>query len=211
MMKRKRKFGQMEIMGIAVIVLLISVGFMFFLKFSLTKDAKTVQKSFQKSVIPTYFIASILETSITPGDCDLEGNLKDLISDCVEWSGCLVDNNMKLPLLAGNIDREYGSYDGTSTNYDCRQCASGIEKFGTSSEYKYPPTSCGYIYEKIDTIMRTTLGEQGRKYIFSIENQNRDEIMRISSGDCTIGQSGSTEYKEFILANGEHITMTICD
>ena len=199
----KKRKGQMEIMGIAVIVILVSLGFMFFLKFSLSKDSEPLQKSFQKATIPTYFINAFLETSIGTSACDIEGKLKDLVSDCVQNSGCSgAYTNLPTNTIAMSQDA-LPYYVILQKDYDCIQCDQIDSK-------TYPTTSCGYLYKSLKDMFDKTIELQGKKYIFELENQNEQTILRITNGNCTITSKGSTQYKEFVLANSEKITLTIC-
>ncbi len=75
-----RKKGQMEIMGLVLIVVLISLGFLFYLRFSvLSPDKGDVRKSTTESALASNIINTMLST--TSKDCQ-NREIKELIQDC---------------------------------------------------------------------------------------------------------------------------------
>jgi hypothetical protein len=77
----KIKKSQMEMMGLAIIVILISFGLLFFLRFSLMKPSTTPTQEYKKSALASNFINTLVETDAA--NCS---NVKfsDLFKDCAE-------------------------------------------------------------------------------------------------------------------------------
>ena len=186
------KRAQMEIMGVAVIAILIVFGLLFFLRFSAIQDTdESVQKSFQKASMATYVVQSFLDTTVKKGDCEVEGGLEDLITDCVTNAGCGV-----------RCDTDNGGCEvGGGVGINCVQC-----DFTQGGATIPDISSCEYLYYSANYILSETLGEQGRDYRFTIGTS--DEIfVRVKSPSCPAVRN----FREFPLANGEKITMAMCD
>lgn len=188
-----KKRAQMEIMGIAVVVVLILFGMLFYIRISLTSDdQESAQQQFQKASMATYFIQSMLESSIRPGDCDVEGRVKDLITDCVTNAGC------------GRICNEEGcrvcdvedECPGSDTN--CMMC--------TDASTGNDITSCEYLRSEVLVMLGETLVLQGRDYKLTIGSSD-DIYISLKSESC----SSVRQFREFVLANGEKIRMSMCE
>jgi hypothetical protein len=74
-----RKKGQIEMFGLAVIVILISLGFFIFVSFKSQQKPDNPQKEFTNDKMANDFVLSILDVSVK--DCE-EYSVKDLIIDC---------------------------------------------------------------------------------------------------------------------------------
>ncbi len=75
--KMVNKKSQMEIMGLAIIVLLLSIGLLFYLKFSTSKSSTTKQE-FVQSERASNMLSVLLSTTT---DCR-DANIKNLLVDC---------------------------------------------------------------------------------------------------------------------------------
>jgi hypothetical protein len=78
--KRKQKKGQIEMFGLAVIVILISIGFFIFVSFKSNQKPENVQKEFTTDKMADDFVLSILQVSVA--ECP-QFSINDLIIDCV--------------------------------------------------------------------------------------------------------------------------------
>ncbi|MBI4142146.1 hypothetical protein HY484_04425 [Candidatus Woesearchaeota archaeon] len=76
--KMKKNKAQMEIMGLAIIILLIGVGLLFALQYSLKKPMTTVQKT-KESILAANFLTTLLNTNT---ECN-NRMIKELLQDCV--------------------------------------------------------------------------------------------------------------------------------
>ncbi|HLD88711.1 MAG TPA: hypothetical protein VI894_00745 [Candidatus Nanoarchaeia archaeon] len=70
--------GQMEIMGLAMIVILLSVGLLFYLRFSISKPEQQAKEEFTKSERASNMLSSLLSTTT---DCR-DASIKSLLVDC---------------------------------------------------------------------------------------------------------------------------------
>ncbi|MFA5797759.1 MAG: hypothetical protein WC916_07055 [Candidatus Woesearchaeota archaeon] len=85
MMEHKNNRGQMEAFGLAIIVILIIIGFFFFVSFKAQsiKDAPQYQKEYVDEQAPQKFVIAF--TKLTVKECDTYRNKQDieyLIHDC---------------------------------------------------------------------------------------------------------------------------------
>ena len=74
---RIQKRGQVEIMGIALVVILITIGIVFVAKYS-AKEPKKTQEEFQRRELPKTIITSLVEVRST---CNNE-KMSDVMQDC---------------------------------------------------------------------------------------------------------------------------------
>lgn len=77
-MKRKKN-GQIEIFGLAVIVILISIGFLIFVSFRSSQQPDNPQKEFTNDKLASDFVLSIVDVNIK--ECPTY-NVRDMIIDC---------------------------------------------------------------------------------------------------------------------------------
>jgi hypothetical protein len=77
---RKRKSAQMEIMGLAIIVLLITLGFLLYLRFSKSSDQPEIKQDFMDTKLASNLLTVILKTT----DENLDMELKNLFQACAE-------------------------------------------------------------------------------------------------------------------------------
>lgn len=87
------KKGQMEIIGLVFIVLLITIGMLFYVKFSLNESES--KKVYTRSGLATSTMSAVMKTTISEITCfgpyQIRGNDNyitigtDLIEDCAKW------------------------------------------------------------------------------------------------------------------------------
>lgn len=81
----------MEIMGLAIIIILVSLGFLFILKFNVSKKPAELHKEFTKIETASNFLNSLLRT--TSIDCyDL--SFTEIFQDCGKGSLIICENGM---------------------------------------------------------------------------------------------------------------------
>ncbi len=78
-MKQKKKKSQMEIMGLVVIVILITLGMFFVVRFMITKQPSEIKKSYTRTEITANLLNSLLKT--TSEDCH-GMTVTQLLQDC---------------------------------------------------------------------------------------------------------------------------------
>lgn len=72
--------AQTEIFGLAIVVLLLSVGLLFAIGFMTKKEPSTIKKEFTQTEVGYNFLGVMLETTT---DCD-DLSVTELIKDCAE-------------------------------------------------------------------------------------------------------------------------------
>jgi hypothetical protein len=79
-MKMQFKKSQMEIMGLAVVVILITLGIFFVIQFIVLKEPSQVKKTYTQTQSAANLLNSMLKT--TTKDC-IETSISQLLQDCV--------------------------------------------------------------------------------------------------------------------------------
>ena len=80
--KRSRKRGQMEIMGLMIVVILLIVGVLFAIKFVVLKKPAETRQTFSRTQMASNMGLALM--SSTTEDCRGTA-IKDLLIDCAEW------------------------------------------------------------------------------------------------------------------------------
>ena len=160
----KTKKAQMEIMGLAIIILLTAIGLLFAFKFMATKPKNELRQDFVDTKLASNMLNVILKTTL---DCkDIE--IKNLYQDCAEgianidYCGtndpCNKASEVVEDILDNTLKKWERSYHFTATlgsnppvtdisNKDCTK-----ENIGTSLESEtYPiPTDRGTMLIRLD-------------------------------------------------------------
>ncbi len=108
------KRSQAEIMGLAIIVLLISVGFIFYVAFTVTKTPSRVAEVYKYDQMGENMVNALLE--ITVPDCE-DYSIEQLISDCAMQerircpaSSCDELRDVIETIFEGTLNHWYVSY-----------------------------------------------------------------------------------------------------
>lgn len=91
-MSAKKRRAQMEIMGLAIIFILVIFGVLFGLRFVLTKPDSDVRKGFQESTLAANMLTAIRGTTTDCNDASIEQLLQDCASEkaisCGDKNSC---------------------------------------------------------------------------------------------------------------------------
>lgn len=163
------KRGQTEIMGLAVIVLLISIGLLFVFRFMNSETKSQLKQEFVDTKLASNMLSVILRTTL---DCK-QIEVKNLYQDCAEgishidYCGssdpCLTANNVVSEIFEKTLERWNKAYRftvkigsgpspeiTTMTHLDCTPDNIGI-KFNKLESETYPiPTDSGTLLIKLD-------------------------------------------------------------
>jgi len=77
----KSRLGQMEVFGLAVIVVLVSIGFFIFVSYKMNHKTDNPQAEFTNDKMANDFVLSIID--VTVSECP-NYNIQDLIIDCAK-------------------------------------------------------------------------------------------------------------------------------
>ena len=112
---RKNKKSQAEIVGLVIIVLLITIGLLFVVKFVVLREPSDVKKTFVHSELASNMVKVLLETTTT---CK-ESSVKDLFQDCAAFKGinceeldsCEMVNDTIGKILTNSLDKWNKQYE----------------------------------------------------------------------------------------------------
>lgn len=79
----QNKLGQMEIMGLVIIVILVAIGMLFAIQFLINKPAGRETSAVKESTMAANFLNTMLSTTT---DC-YERNVRELLQDCALTGG----------------------------------------------------------------------------------------------------------------------------
>ena len=167
---RRNKKSQMEIMGLAIVVIIIVIGFSFMIRFLANRKTTEYKEDFSKSELVSNIINTILKTTATTtGNC--KGmSFSDLLARCHEGSSIdcgdpddvceFTKNNMETILqnTIGENKLKLDYYLKVSTNLDGTQEIDGSFNMGTgqctgtkkSNSYPVPTSTAQNIYVILD-------------------------------------------------------------
>ena len=165
-MKPKTK-AQMEILGLAVVVVIMLAAAMIYLRLSATKKDIDYRKPFASSEIASNMINTFLDT--TSKDC-LQLSMTGLLQDCAQSTGLVCDNGQNScdylketanEIFSKTLDRwkiKYEFMACTSFDFKIARCEPNSVLIGAGSrcigekEFKlFPiPVSSGTMYAKLD-------------------------------------------------------------
>ena len=159
-----RTNAQMEIMGLAIIVILISLGLLFLIQFSLSKEPSHLKKTFTQTQLAANLLSSMLRT--TSQDC-FGNSISELLKDCTEnfnapTTQLRCENNLKScdylqdtfkPLL----DQTLGDWGNQSYQFEAKIPGQSILKFSSGkcsgekeSKQNYLQTNAGTLTITMD-------------------------------------------------------------
>ena len=84
------KRGQTEMLGLAIVVILIAVGMLLFIRFSLLSPKEDLKKTFVATETAYNILGSALDTS-TP-DCKPNTDLTSLLADCAVFESIICND-----------------------------------------------------------------------------------------------------------------------
>lgn len=157
-----RKRSQMEIMGLAVIVILIALSMLFVIRFVVMKPPSEAKKTYEHSELASNIISAILETTT---DCQgIKVSMTELFRDCA-----LHAPRQGLPGGSYNCIDDYEDNDEPHPAPD------------------YPgPDSCTFLNKTIDIILQGSLEEWNTEYNFLayVLNDPRQAMSNFSNSLC---------------------------
>jgi len=154
---RKNKKSQAEIVGLVIIVLLITIGLLFFVKFVVLKEPSDVKKTFVHSELASNMVKVLLETTT---DCK-ESSVKALLQDCAAFKrincdgiySCEKVNDTIGIILTNTLEEWNKQYEfrayipGNDPISSYGKCAPRADRESTT----YPiPTDMGTLFVKMD-------------------------------------------------------------
>ncbi len=117
------KKAQMEVMGLAIIVILITLGLLFVVKFVVLKEPSEIKKTFTRSQMAANMLNSILKTNSK--DC-YGATISYLLRDCADY----YQNPLGLTVCENNEDS--CEYADSTIKYIFKQT---FEAWGNQSFY----------------------------------------------------------------------------
>ena len=153
------KLAQMEMVGLVVIVILITLGMLFMATFALKSEPK--KKIFTRKGLSYSTISAVMKATVSEGqDCASQyfGEAtptigKDIIDDCAKYS--------------------------ETPSYSLYRCIGPI-----SGEAKH---SCEFLDEMVTYLLDQTLGTWNKNYVFSsklVSGAKPREIVSVTKGGC---------------------------
>ncbi len=167
-MRKQKKRGQMEIMGLMIVVILLIVGVLFAIKFVVLKKPLETRQTFSRTQMASNLGLALM--SSTTEDCRGTA-VKDLLIDCAEWpeaggtitcgdgrKSCAYVNSTIGDILNQTLDTWNTRYYLTAstskrleesiTYFHNRGCVADDEQPGESESF-FLPTSRGLLTLKI--------------------------------------------------------------
>ena len=130
------KRGQMEVIGLVVIVILITIGMLFMATFALKSDPQ--KKIFTRKGLAYSTMSAVMKVTVS------------------EAAECHTDKAEGLtPRLSGDIIEDCALYGGTDSSYKCK-----------GPIYGEPLHSCAFFEEMVAHLLDQTLGSWNKNYEF---------------------------------------------
>lgn len=76
------KKSQMELLGMAIVIVFISMGLLFIVRFSVLKEPEQTKKKYMHSELATNMLSALIQTD-SAGECH-NVKVRDLLIDCAE-------------------------------------------------------------------------------------------------------------------------------
>jgi len=152
------KKGQTEIMGLAIVVILIIMGMTFVIRFMITKEPIDYKKSFTQAEIASNMINTFLKS--TSADCN-ELSMTELLQDCGQSRSIFCENGLNscdyventaafifgATVESWNLDYEFKVYQDEQNPI----FTLGFACLGSKQSKLFPiPTSSRTIFAKMD-------------------------------------------------------------
>jgi hypothetical protein len=106
-MKNIHKKSQMEIMGLLVIIILLSVGMLFTVNYIINKKPSTVEKKFAESQMASNILSAILKTSTPQNENDplycSKVDFTELLQDCAKFQTIMCNSGTSCQYANKNI------------------------------------------------------------------------------------------------------------
>ncbi|HIG93211.1 TPA: hypothetical protein HA234_03360 [Candidatus Woesearchaeota archaeon] len=139
-MHKNNNKGQMEMIGLVIIVILITLGMLFFTLLAVKESPE--KKIFTRKGLAYSTMSAVMKTTIIPEENCVAGSAvslelgKDILEDCA--------------LNAGSYRRDDPSNCGFGCQYHCR----GLH-------------SCAFFNQKIEELLQASLGRWNKRYSFT--------------------------------------------
>ncbi len=117
---KKNKKSQLEIMGLVVIVILLTIGMLFMVKFVITRKPSEIKKTYTQTQMASNMLSAILKS--TAKDC-MNVDMTELLQDCVSGESiiCPDGGNSSCDYVMNTIEGMLNSTLGEwKTEYDFR-------------------------------------------------------------------------------------------
>jgi hypothetical protein len=155
--QRKGRKAQMEIMGLAIIFVLVIFGVLFGIRFVITKPETDIRKGFQESMLAANMLTAIRGTTTDCHDATVEQLLQDCASTkaikCDGSSACEKAESVIGQIIRETLDQWKRAYNFSITGpYDVSRITFGWGDCSGEKEVKmHPvPTRAGTITLKLE-------------------------------------------------------------
>ena len=112
---KKNKKSQAEIVGLVIIVLLITIGFLFFVKFVIMREKPDTKESFVHSELASNTLNVLLKTTTNCERCDVTELFQDCAGfkriECDEDSSCVKVNEVVEFILNESLEQWNKQYE----------------------------------------------------------------------------------------------------
>jgi hypothetical protein len=156
-MSAKKRKAQMEIMGLAIIFILVIFGVLFAVRFVITKPDTDIRKGFQESALAANMLSAIRGTTTDCNDATVEQLLQDCASTkavkCEGRSSCEKAEKVIEHIMIETLDKWGKAYNFSMTGtYDVSKINFGKGDCSGEKEVKtHPvPTRAGTITLKLE-------------------------------------------------------------
>jgi len=198
---RGRKKGQMEIMGLVVIVILITLGLLFLVYFSAKNEIE--KKVFTRKGLALSTMSALMKTTVNSEiDCTTSISLsnqpqlgEDILEDCaLYYSDYFVGAGGSSGAYSGASSGASGGVSGSSSGYlsEGEVDSGAMSLYGCESKH-----SCHFFQETTEKLLEDTLGKWGKRYEFrahllSSVSEEKLFLLKDKSGQGCKGERDSS-------------------
>ncbi len=104
--KKKSKFGQVEIMGLLIVVILVVVVIFLVVSFSAKTPPRNIQTTYMNDQMSTAFILALLDTST---ECGNSVSISEVIADCAAFDRIKCPGGNSCTYLNESLDDMFNS------------------------------------------------------------------------------------------------------